>query len=77
MSWASCRGGSRAPIRPHAAPLCLVFDSERFTAVSRTEQLAERFGLDFDFRDAGAHTGDAQKFNVHRVLDVLYGVGDS
>lgn len=41
MSWASCRGGSRAPIRLHAALLCLVFDSEGFTAASRTEQLAE------------------------------------
>jgi hypothetical protein len=41
MSWASCRGGPRAPTRLPAAPLCLVFDSESFTVAARTDQLAE------------------------------------
>ena len=31
----------------------------------RSEQLAERLGLDLQLGDAGAFAGNAQKFNVH------------
>ena len=32
---------------------------------SAFEKLAERLGLDLEFRSAGTFSGNAQKFNVH------------